>query len=283
MYIYLKRIVDLGNVLWRKIIDLYLKNPYDHIYLVYDLLYEWSNIDVVIDYDLAIKSYRLYWKGPYFDSIILWSNDICPDVEEMISKDLLDKLRPDSVIHLLNISDRRCIDKIVEYFEKNNWVVDKAVFYDMVVDEENFKPYEPDQAHRLTLDDLDAFIEIKKHQFREYEYSVEVNRESAIKLLRKRRYYGVFVDSELVAIACRYVGLPEIGVVGDVYVHPDHRGRGYGKIVTSAITRDVVGYGAKALLHVMKTNEVAIRLYEKLGYKIIGEKTWLFLEEKKEK
>ncbi len=281
MYVSLKKIVDLGNVLWRKIIDLYLGNPYDHIYLLYDLLYEWSNTDLVIDYDLAIKSYRLYWRGPYFDSILLWSSSGCLDVERFIGEELLNSVRPGSVIHLLNISDRGCIDEVIEYVVKNKWVVDKAVFYDMVVGEEDFKPYEPDKARRLSIDDVEGFIEIKKQQFREYEYEAEITRELAIELIKKRRYYGVYVDNKLVAISCRYAVSPDLSVVGDVYVHPDHRGRGYGKIVTSAITRDIVGYGAKALLHVMKTNETAIKLYEKLGYKIIGEKTWIFLEERK--
>ncbi len=281
MLINIRRIVDLGNILWRRITNLYLENPFSHVYLAYDLLYEWNNIEVIIDYDLGIKSYRLYWKGPCFDAVLLWSRGRCPDFERMIDRELLNNLRPGTTIHLLNIDDRLCIDKIAEHIDKHGWTTSRAVYYDMVVDEENFKPYEPNRARRLSLKDIDAFIEIKKQQFMDSGSRVEITRELASKLIEKRRYYGLFVNNELVAIACRYVALPEVGVVGDVYVHPDHRGRGYGKIVTSAITRDIVGYGADALLHVNKNNETAIKLYEKLGYKIIGEKTWIFLEKKK--
>jgi len=278
----LKSIVGLGVVLWRKIVDLYRSDPYTHLYLLYDLLYEWDNCDLVLDYDLGIKSYRLFWRGIRSDAIHLWSSSGCFDFEQLLSQDLLDSLRIDSIIHL-HISDQRCIEELIDYLRDKGLVVDKSVFVDMVVDENSFKPYKPEIARRLTMDYLEEFYELKKLQFREYEYHGEFNLEDAKKYLGKYRYYGVFDDDRLVGISCRYLALPEIGVVGDVFVHPDYRGRGYGKILTSAITRDIVGYGAEALLHVFKGNERAIHIYEELGYRRIGEKVWISVEGRKKK
>ncbi|HDD33548.1 MAG TPA: GNAT family N-acetyltransferase, partial [Thermofilaceae archaeon] len=80
----------------------------------------------------------------------------------------------------------------------------------------------------------------------------------------------------LVSIACAYLRLPEVWVVGDVYTHPAYRGRGYAKAATSAITSDAISAGAIAMLHVAEGNEPALRVYRALGYRVTGRKPWVF-------
>ena len=81
----------------------------------------------------------------------------------------------------------------------------------------------------------------------------------------------------LVSIACAYLKMPEVWLIGDEFTHPNHGGRGYAKAVTSAITKAAVASGAKALLHVREDNKPAIKVYEALGYKEISRKQWIFI------
>jgi predicted GNAT family acetyltransferase len=51
-------------------------------------------------------------------------------------------------------------------------------------------------------------------------------------------------------------------------VHPDHRGRGYGQMLLSAASRQIVGRGENPFLHVFSSNASAIALYRRQGMEI---------------
>ncbi|RLG78687.1 MAG: hypothetical protein DRO40_13640 [Thermoprotei archaeon] len=142
-------------------------------------------------------------------------------------------------------------------------------YLDMVTDEYKFKSYGEGLARRLGVEDLDEFIRLKTVQ------GTVINRDLAREIISKWRYYGLFINGRLVSIACRYIALPDVWIIGDVFTHPDFRGKGYAKIVTSAITRDAVASGAKALLHVREDNIQAIRVYKRLGYEVIRRRLWV--------
>ncbi len=257
---------DLDKELWRAIVELYSSDPLTHCYLMYDLVYELSNIEVLFRVSGGrINAYVLVWRGLRVCGVHLWGSDI-----EMLKRIELPWDRP-MFIHLYT-DDRRDVEKVLNILAGGGAVVRVKEFYDMIVDEGRFKPYNPGAARRLGEEDLEQFLEIKRVQGR------ELDRESARRVLARGRYYGVYVGSKLVAIAGRYIALPEVWVVGDVFVHPEYRRRGYGKIVTSAITRDAVYSGAIALLHVDVENAPAIRLYQRLGYRILRKRVWLYAE-----
>jgi GNAT superfamily N-acetyltransferase len=80
-------------------------------------------------------------------------------------------------------------------------------------------------------------------------------------------FYGVEEDGALVAAAGTHVLAPAEGAaaIGNVYVGRDRRGRGLGRIVTSAVLhalRDIETVG----LNVRADNPAAIKLYEGLGF-----------------
>ncbi len=261
-----KALSDLNKALWRAIVKLYRSDPLTHCYLMYDLIYELENTDAVFRAGSSgIDAYVLIWRGPRVWGVHLWGSalDLLKRVE--LPRDI------PTFIHLYT-DDRRYAEKVVEIIGSSRASVKAMEFYDMVVNEESFKPYNPEAARRLGEEDLDAFLEIKRSQGR------EIDRESARKALARGRYYGVYVDGKLIAIAGRYIVLPEVWVVGDVYVRPEYRSRGYGKVATSAITRDALASGAIALLHVDTENRPAIRLYQRLGYRILRKRLWLYLE-----
>jgi len=59
-----------------------------------------------------------------------------------------------------------------------------------------------------------------------------------------------------------------IGVIDDVYVLPEFRGKGIGKKLAVGCLNRMKAAGAKAVtLQVLTGNKVAIKLYEKLGFK----------------
>jgi ribosomal protein S18 acetylase RimI-like enzyme len=82
-------------------------------------------------------------------------------------------------------------------------------------------------------------------------------------------YYGIRVGGRLVAAAGTHVISREarLGVVGNVMTHPDHRGRGYAKLTTSAVTQELLRTCDDVVLNVRSDNPPAIAAYHALGYR----------------
>lgn len=88
-------------------------------------------------------------------------------------------------------------------------------------------------------------------------------------MVEQGSFFGVFVGDELVAAAGTHLIAPEesIAAVGCVYTRRDHRGEGLGRIVTGAVTADLIRRGIDTIvLNVKKTNDAAIKVYERLGF-----------------
>jgi ribosomal protein S18 acetylase RimI-like enzyme len=81
-------------------------------------------------------------------------------------------------------------------------------------------------------------------------------------------YYGMRVDGKLVAAAGTHVISPDarLGVVGNVMTAPDHRGRGYAKATTSAVTAELLRTCEDVVLNVRSDNPPAVAAYRALGY-----------------
>jgi ribosomal protein S18 acetylase RimI-like enzyme len=93
--------------------------------------------------------------------------------------------------------------------------------------------------------------------------------------IRKSPLYGVFQAGELVSYAGSFLQMPEIWMIGGVYTNPQHRSKGYATLATSAITEIALRKAEAAALFVRSDNYPAIRVYEKIGYRKIGEKIWV--------
>lgn len=81
-------------------------------------------------------------------------------------------------------------------------------------------------------------------------------------------YYGVRVNGHLVAAAGTHVISRAMGLaaVGNVLTHRDYRGRGYAKIVTGAVTQDLLRFCDQVVLNVRMDNTPALAAYRALGY-----------------
>jgi RimJ/RimL family protein N-acetyltransferase len=87
--------------------------------------------------------------------------------------------------------------------------------------------------------------------------------------------YGVFEKGELISYAGSFIQLPQVWMIGGVYTDPRHRNKGYAVLATSAVTKEALKNAEAAALFVRSDNYPAIRVYEKVGYKKIGEKLWV--------
>jgi ribosomal protein S18 acetylase RimI-like enzyme len=81
-------------------------------------------------------------------------------------------------------------------------------------------------------------------------------------------YFGAYAGERLVAVAGTHAVSPARGVavVGNVYTHPHHRGRGLGALVTGAVTAAVIETCPLVVLSVDPRNRAAVRAYQRLGY-----------------
>jgi len=81
-------------------------------------------------------------------------------------------------------------------------------------------------------------------------------------------YFGIRVNGRLVAAAGTHVISRDarLAVVGNVLTHADHRGRGYAKAATSAVTAELLRFCDEVVLNVRSDNSPAIAAYRHLGY-----------------
>ena len=83
-------------------------------------------------------------------------------------------------------------------------------------------------------------------------------------------YYGIRVEGRLVSIAGTHAVSPSerVAVVGNVFTHPDYRGRGLATGATGAVTAHLLAECDLVVLTVEEGNLPAVRAYTKLGFQI---------------
>jgi predicted GNAT family acetyltransferase len=80
-------------------------------------------------------------------------------------------------------------------------------------------------------------------------------------------YYGIFKGGELVAVTGERMKMNEYTEVSAVVTHPGHTGKGYAGQLVAHTVNCIFDQNKKPYLHVAETNTVAVKLYEKLGFK----------------
>lgn len=135
----------------------------------------------------------------------------------------------------------------------------------MLVDRETFRPVQGEVQH-LTGRNVRQVNQLYRSEGTPAFYTAE-NVDDAV-------YYGIYEGARLVAVAGTHVVSPDdgIAVVGNVFTHPAYRGRGLGALVTSAVTRHLLGNCREVVLSVDPRNVAAVAAYRRLGYGDVG---WL--------
>ena len=261
------RLGELSYGLWRAIIALYRENPTRHLYLVYDLLYELDRIDACFSIETGdVTGYVFAWIGPRGNvAIHVWGE---PRGLESCLEAFLQKWG--GRVFIAQVHTPKWLEPLKRAVEEVGLRYRVVNYLDMVVDEDGFRPVNPELATRLRAEEhLEVFRRAMERIGR------GLSGEELLRALRRMRYYGILINGELVSFAARCAAMPDVWAICDVYTDPRYRGRGFAKAVTSAITRDAVASGALAMLHVEEGNEPAIRVYRALGYRAVGARPWL--------
>jgi ribosomal protein S18 acetylase RimI-like enzyme len=129
----------------------------------------------------------------------------------------------------------------------------------MVVDAESFVPH-AGAAVRLNAGDIDDLNRL---------YQLGFRAGFAQAILDDAVYYGVRVRGRLVSAAGTHVinRREGIAVVGNVMTHADFRGHGFAKMVTGAVTADLLEQVPDVALNVHADNAPAVAAYSRLGYR----------------
>jgi len=129
----------------------------------------------------------------------------------------------------------------------------------MVVDAQAFVPT-AGAAQRLSASDIDDLNRL---------YQLGFRAGFAQAILDDAVYYGVRIRGRLVSAAGTHVinRREGIAVVGNVMTHADYRGHGFARMVTGAVTADLLEQVPDVALNVHADNGSAIAAYSRLGYR----------------
>ncbi len=132
----------------------------------------------------------------------------------------------------------------------------------MVVDRDTFVPF-AGPAERLVPADIDDLNRL---------YQLGFRTGFPMSVLSEGIYHGVRVRGRLVSAAGTHVINPRegMGVVGNVMTHADFRGHDFAKMVTSAVTAELLRRLPDVALNVHADNDPAIAAYTRLGYRVHG-------------
>lgn len=120
----------------------------------------------------------------------------------------------------------------------------------------------------MELSDLDRIEEIERLSFAMPWSPASFQRELTEN--PAARYLVLTEADAVVAYAGMWLVLDE-GHVTNIAVHPDHRGKGYGKRITAALIQLAANLGmAWMTLEVRRSNAVAQSLYHRLGFIDVG-------------
>ena len=130
----------------------------------------------------------------------------------------------------------------------------------MVVDRTSFRPV---LGEAVRLDRADT-----QHLYRLYQLGITAYLPQ--EAVTAGIYYGVRRGTRLIAAAGTHVISPQWGVaaVGNVFTHRDYRGQGLAKIVTSAVTAELLRDCDTVVLNVRADNPPALAAYRAVGYHV---------------
>jgi GNAT superfamily N-acetyltransferase len=129
----------------------------------------------------------------------------------------------------------------------------------MVVDRDTFTPF-AGPAERLTALDVDDLNRL---------YQLGVRAGFPASVVEDGVYYGVRVRGRLVSAAGTHAinTREEVAVVGNVMTQADFRGHDFAKMVTSAVTAELLDRVSDVALNVHADNVPAVAAYTRLGYR----------------
>ncbi|MCI4335599.1 MAG: GNAT family N-acetyltransferase [Thermoplasmata archaeon] len=87
--------------------------------------------------------------------------------------------------------------------------------------------------------------------------------------------WAAFEGERIVGVARAQVRLPDIWILGGIYVASTHRRQGLGRALTAVATAAAESAGARCALYVREDNQAARSVYDALGYTILDRRLWI--------
>jgi RimJ/RimL family protein N-acetyltransferase len=248
--------VDENNK--QRIIDFLKLDVIRHVFAFYDIQCEPQRTTMYAAFENCnLKGYVLIYTGLDFPSAVLeCENDIAEKLIEYAPKNHFIMHVPPNLMPFV----KGKFPDAKNYVE--DWMLVKKGQANFFGSEHVHRLCSEDDASRLAI--LLSSREDRPKRTKKY-----------MDWISKTPVYGVSVDSELVSYAGSFIQLPQVWMIGGVVTHPSHRNKGYATLATSAVTEEALKYAETAALFVRSDNYSAIRVYEKIGYKKIGEKLWV--------
>lgn len=110
-----------------------------------------------------------------------------------------------------------------------------------------------------------------------YEEEINYTEDEWRDKLQKRNIYGIFADNKLIAGAGFYrlnrIKTMHRGDLFGMYVAPEYRRKGIGGQLIEAIIEHAKSCVIQLHLSCIKTNDSALKLYQKYGFRIYGTET----------
>jgi ribosomal protein S18 acetylase RimI-like enzyme len=138
------------------------------------------------------------------------------------------------------------------------WEVESSVHVPQMVGGD-FEKRPGVDAHLLTVEDVPEMLEL---------VALAQPGPFLPRTIEMGHYYGLRQDGQLVAMAGERIHLTGWCEISAVCTHPEYRGRGYGGALTRLVAEGILARGETPFLHVAAWNEVAIKLYQKTGFRL---------------
>lgn len=154
---------------------------------------------------------------------------------------------------------------LIRFFGKEEIKENYGLHYKMVLKNNAIPEADNSGIRRLAVSDLD--------EIRAFYSLAYPNNWFDKRMLETGKYFGYYHYRKLTAIAGIHVYSPEtrVAALGNIAVHPGHRGKGIAFNLTVKLCKDLLREVDIIGLNVKADNLYAIRCYTKAGFEITGE------------
>ena len=256
------------NTAYIKILKLYRCNPLDHFYAFYDLLH-YPDRTIIEFYDNYSYALALVYDSPLRGTVcFVHLNCVCTyDHLVKLFRKILEKSRGSisriSITSMTNIGE--ILKKVCEEF--NFSIISTFDYVTMVL--QNLSIFYVNKGVVTKLETVEDACHVAE-LFRLW-FGSSPSVDKLVERFRKEDWYGVKIDNRVVSMCCVYLKTPDVWVIGNVFTHPEYRGRGLAKALLSHVCKLALDKGAIPVLHVLSNNpmfNIALRTYEKVGFRI---------------
>jgi len=233
-----------------------------NLYLLYDLLFFRSTkatFYVALQGGEIDGTLLVFAGHPY---PIVWVEGSVDAVRELVQVPKLERA-------LFNVGT-----DLVEVLENAFTFTARYLMDYMVAKRDHARPVIRHEVRKLRSDDAYAYATLRSSLQGGQRPSREEIR-AGDDFIANNSVYGVFMGGQIVATAASHVKLPEGWAIGGVFTNPKYRGMGMATSTSSAVLQEAFAHTESVVLFVRSDNLPAKHVYDKLGFKKLGERVWL--------